>query len=265
MAVFSSPAILLRRAVFGDFDLIVTLLTLSGGKRTVIAKNAKKSRKRFAGVLEPFSLLNVSFADTKSGGLAVLQEASLENPCAGIRGHIMKTAYASYWAEMIHLWMEEGRADPRLFYLLRDCLCLLASGDTGLEALSVFFHLRFLSVSGFSPSLSHCGNCRKIMEDIAGSRLFFELAKGQILCQECSSHCARRVSLAKGTVKQLLWVQSNDQRIAARLKFTPSGLTESLRFLEIFTVFHLGVEPKSLRFLLSLRAKDAPTPQFRTV
>lgn len=54
MSTFSTSAILLRRSSYGDYDLIVTLLSLEKGKITVIAKNAKKSRKRFPGMLELF-------------------------------------------------------------------------------------------------------------------------------------------------------------------------------------------------------------------
>ncbi|MDH3827134.1 MAG: recombination protein O N-terminal domain-containing protein, partial [Desulfobacterales bacterium] len=57
MPVFSTPAILLRRLDYGDFDLILTFLSLHRGKISLIAKSAKKSKKRFAGILELFSLM----------------------------------------------------------------------------------------------------------------------------------------------------------------------------------------------------------------
>jgi DNA repair protein RecO (recombination protein O) len=54
MSILATPAVLLRRVDYGDFDLILTLFTESTGKIAVIAKHAKKSKKRFAGVLELF-------------------------------------------------------------------------------------------------------------------------------------------------------------------------------------------------------------------
>ncbi|MBU4287277.1 MAG: recombination protein O N-terminal domain-containing protein, partial [Proteobacteria bacterium] len=56
MSSFSTPAIVLRRIDFGDYDLIINFFTLNKGKISVIAKSAKKSVKRFSGVLEPFSV-----------------------------------------------------------------------------------------------------------------------------------------------------------------------------------------------------------------
>ena len=63
----STVGIVLRRREYGDFDLIVTFLTQDHGKITLIAKSAKKSAKRFPGILEPFSQLQISFRKSQIG------------------------------------------------------------------------------------------------------------------------------------------------------------------------------------------------------
>ncbi len=254
MSTFSTPAILLRRSSYGDYDLIVTLLSLEKGKITVIAKNAKKSRKRFPGLLELFSVLHIECRNPRGRGLAFLQDAALENPFSSIRGNIMKTSYASYWAELVNLWLEEGKEQNRIYYLLRFCLDSLDTGIIGNEELSIIFQLRFLSFSGLSPNFSQCNQCRKKMDEINGYHLFFELAKGGILCKGCSSNSLYSQNLSRGTVKQLLWIQENDLKTAGRLKLNQAALNEGLQFLEKFMVFHIGKEPKSLKFLRNLRS-----------
>lgn len=254
MSTFSTPAILLRRSSYGDYDLIITLLSLAKGKITVIAKNAKKSRKRFAGLLELFSVLNLECRTPRGRGLVLLQDAALENPFSSIRGNIMKTSYASYWAELVNLWLEEGKEQVRIYHLLRFCLDSLDSSIIGNEELSIIFQLRFLSFSGLSPNFSQCSKCRKDMDEINGYQLFFELAKGGILCKGCSSSSLSSMNLAKGTVKQLSWIQENDLKTAGRLRLNQAALNEGLRFLEKFIVFHIGKEPKSLKFLRNLRS-----------
>jgi len=97
MPIFSSPAILLRRMDYGDFDVIITFFTLQSGKLSLIAKAAKKSTKRFAGILELFSVLEVVVAAGRGQGLPILQEAVLKQPFSAIRADFKKTAYASYW------------------------------------------------------------------------------------------------------------------------------------------------------------------------
>jgi len=253
MSTFTTPAILLRRTSYGDYDLIVTFLTLEKGKLTVIAKNAKKSRKRFAGVLELFSLLHLVCTAPRGRGMPVLQEATIEDPFSDIRGNIMKTAYASYWSELITLWLEEEKTQARIYHLLRYCLSALDAGHFDEKVLSIIFQIRFLTISGLSPNFSRCSKCRMDTDLIAGSRLAFELAKGGVLCQRCASKSVARLNISKGMVKQLLWIQNNDLKTVRRLKFNRTDLRDGLGLLEAFVMYHLGREPKSLKFLNNLR------------
>jgi DNA repair protein RecO (recombination protein O) len=253
MSTFTTPAILLRRSSYGDYDLIVTFLTLQKGKLTVIAKNAKKSRKRFSGVLELFSLLHLVCTGPRGRGMPVLQEATIEHPFSNIRGNIMKTAYASYWVELITLWLEEKKTQTRIYHLLQYCLSALDAGHFDEKNLSIIFQIRFLTISGLSPNFSRCSKCRMETDQIAGSRLAFELAKGGILCQKCASKSVSRLNISKGMVKQLLWIQANDLKTVRRLKFNRTDLRDGQKLLEAFVVYHLGREPKSLKFLNNLR------------
>ena len=59
MSSLSTPAIILRRIEYGDFDLILFFLTLEKGKLSAIAKSARKSTKRFGGILELFAALDI--------------------------------------------------------------------------------------------------------------------------------------------------------------------------------------------------------------
>ena len=62
MSQLSTSAILIRRRDYGDYDLVLTFFTLSHGKVSLIAKAAKKSTRRFAGVLELFSEIDIAGA-----------------------------------------------------------------------------------------------------------------------------------------------------------------------------------------------------------
>ena len=67
MSDFSTNAILLRKIEYGDYDLIITFFSKANGKITVVAKNAKKSIRRFGGALEHFSIMDIqcSFSPKK--------------------------------------------------------------------------------------------------------------------------------------------------------------------------------------------------------
>ena len=254
MALINTPAILLRRTDYGDFDLIVTVFSLSQGKLSLIVKSGKKSKKRFAGVLELFSELEIVASRGRRGGLAVLQEATLREPYASIRSDILKTAYASYWAELVNAWMEENVSSRALFALLKHALGGLDKDIDSGHALSILFQMQFLNLSGHSPNLGYCGNCRKKSDQLEQQAMAFSLPAGGIICRKCGG-TKDSIRLSLGTVKQLLWVQNGDLKKAGRIRFNSRGTREALVFLEAFVPYHLGRQLKSLKFLRQIRKK----------
>jgi DNA repair protein RecO (recombination protein O) len=253
MASLSTSAILLRRIEFGDYDLIVTLFTREAGKTSAIAKSAKKSVKRFPGVLEPFSRLDVVLAQGRGKGMPVLQEAALDNPFFKIREDIIKTAYASYWSELICLWMAEGEPQEQLYRLMLHVLAELNQGTTPVEVLSILFQMRFLSLAGFRPNFDHCHTCKTCLDQIRHASVVSDPPKGGIACPMCGTPANGGLRISKGTLKQLMWTDSGDLGRAARVRFTPLATSEGLAFLEDFVPYHIGKSPKSLKVLRSIR------------
>lgn len=244
---------MLRRMDYGDWDVIVTFLSLNMGKVAAIAKSAKKSTRRFGGVLELFSALDIVIGIGRKKGLPVLQEASIVHPFSKIRSDIYKTAYASYWAEVVNDWMEEGERAKDVYDLLFHALNSLNDGDVSQEALSILFQMRFLMITGFTPNLEYCVICQREVDDMDSKDLGFDLSKGGLVCGRCESGNSRQIRLQKGTIKQLQWIKQGGIRQASRIRFAPQALTEGSRLLEAFGPYHLGKKPRSLTFLQQIR------------
>jgi DNA repair protein RecO (recombination protein O) len=253
MSSYSTPAIVLRKVDFGDYDLVITFFTLQEGKITAIAKSAKKSTKRFAGILELFSALNVVYSTGRRKGLPVLQEATLKYPFSSIRTSMLKTAYASYWAQLINEWMESGQKQVEIYELFQYILRKLDSCQTSEAALSILFQMKFITLSGLAPNLGQCSICHIEVEKIKETRVQFDFAKGGILCDGCASKTSRKTFLSKGIIKQLLWIEKGDLVKAVRVRFSSDALKEGSEFLETFVPYHLGKEPRSLKFLQQIR------------
>ncbi len=252
MPGFSTPAILIRRVDYGDADLILHFLTLEHGKISSVAKNAKKSVKRFSGVLELFYVLDI-VCNKGKGKLHVLKEASVRHPFFNIRSDIEKTAYASYWAQLIHEWMEEGQKEPRIFGLFQKVLNLLDNKMMAPEVLSIVFQIKFLSISGIYPNFDQCGQCGLPLDKIIGDTLIFNLGKGSLKCGSCAPKSERDFLISRGAVKQLKWITEKPAEKIFRIRFSNQVQRESLSFLETFVPYHLGIRPKSLAFLKQLR------------
>ena len=249
----STPAILLRRISYGDYDLILTLLTLSEGKVSVMAKSAKKSVKRFGGALELFSEVKVVFSSGPRRKLPILQEAVLVQPFSKIRSSILKTAYASYWSETLHIWMMEGKKEERIYHLLHSVLKELDMDELPDALLSLIFQSRFLNLSGLAPDLRRCMVCRKPVEQLETPYLTFDPRRGGLSCRGCDGGATEKPALSKGTVKLLDWIEREGLDHARRIRFSPRSLAEAQRFLEIAVSHHLGKRPNSQVFLQKIR------------
>ena len=249
----STPAILLHRTSYGDYDLILTLLTLSEGKVSVMAKSAKKSVKRFGGALELFSQVNVVFSSSAKRQLPLLQESILVEPFSNIRSNILKTAYASYWSEIIHKWMMEGKKEERIYNLLYRSLKELNSDGLPEGLLSLVFQSRFLTLSGLAPDIKRCMVCRETVEQVRSPYLSFDPCRGGLACQGCDDGAGEKPVLSKGTIKLLSWIECEGIDHVRRIRFSSRSLLEAQRFLEETVVYHLGKMPKSLVFLQKIR------------
>ncbi len=256
MSGFTSSAIILRRLNYSDYDLIVDFFTHTRGRVTAIAKNAKKSRKRFGGVLELFSEVEAVFSYPKTGdGLIIVKEVFLTHPFAGIRSDFERTAYAAYWAEMIHRSSEAAVRQKGVFSLFHHVLTALAEGSMAAEKLSMLFQLRLLTLIGLAPGLECCRRCQRSLETIAQDKVVFDIAAGGVICDRCRQAAGResKTQLSMGTVKRLMWLQKSKFQQAQRVQFTQAAQKESLMLLESFVLYHLSSEIKSLQVLRRLR------------
>ena len=250
----SSPAIVLRVTEHGDYDKIITCLTRKRGKIPLIAKGAKKSIKRFAGVLELFSVLNLVWSFGRGRGLPVLQEASVVHAFEQIRTDITKMAYASYWCELVDRWMEQGQQQVAVYKLLEYTLDQLDSGGLSEHSLHVSFQLRFMTLSGFRPGFDQCHVCQKPLEEFGRSSIAFDVRRGGVLCGQCAPQQTGPLGLSMGTVKLLSWVLNAPLGKLNRVGFSRQAIEESVRMLEAFVVYHLGKETKSLKFLKQIES-----------
>ncbi|WP_300462815.1 DNA repair protein RecO [Desulfobacula sp.] len=256
MPGFNTDAILLRKIEYGDHDFIISFLTQSKGKVSVMAKNAKKSIKRFSGALDLFSLNHIycTFPKKNKDALIILAQTDLENPFANIRCDVFKTAYACYWMELILFWLEEDKAQPDVYALLLFSLDALNTDILSKEVVSLVFQIRFMSLSGFSPNIETCGTCKTPVDSIDQNTFWFDFQDGRMMCQNCVQKRSKYgMTVSKGTLKQLFWINNNDIGRAERIKFSHFAVTEGARLLEAFIAFHLGREFKTLQFLNRLR------------
>ena len=106
-------AVVLNVADHGESDKIVTIYCPDHGKLTGIAKGAKRSKKRFVNKLELFSLLNITYSNTR-GALARIDQAELLDSFQSLRKNYHKYSAAILLCELMLCWTKENDGDPEI-------------------------------------------------------------------------------------------------------------------------------------------------------
>lgn len=236
----------LKTISYGESDLIVTFYSNDFGKIKGIAKGAKRSRKRFANVFEPFSLTNIIFTRKSRSTLIFINSCDVIEHYRLIREDLEKTLIASYFIDLADQFSPEGKINENIFSLLSDFLHLL-NADKASDALVRFFELRFLALSGFEPTLDHCVSCKIPL--INGNNYFFYPASGGIQCGNCSRLEKNNQIISTGTARSLLLGRNMDTEKIRQFSMSKEMAAEARNILCGFISHILGHEVKSRKVM----------------
>ena len=187
--------VVLSTLPYGDNDLVVSLFTLEHGRLSCFARSARKSRKRFAGTLEPGSRLELTMA-VKQQGLCNLDRSDQLAPPPGLGSRLDAMALMLYCCELTELLTPEGQPLPRLYRLLSALLDYLTLSVARRQE-RYFFEINLLNVLGYLPPLEGAllaplraclATGRFGSVDFLPEQL---LAAGRLLDRELTQHCPR--------------------------------------------------------------------------
>lgn len=240
----------LRTLNYGESDLIVTFLSNEFGKIKGIAKGAKRSKKRFANVFEPFSLTNIIFTRKSRDMLAFIDTCEIIDHYDVIRLDLEKTLIASYFIDLADHFSPEGKKNDNIFELLQTFLALLGTQKAS-DALVRFFEIRLLKLAGFEPILDRCIVCKNPLTN--GIPYYFHAQEGGVKCSHCTRPELYDQSVSAGTIRTLLLGKDMDVEKIKLIALSGSLATESRNILVNFISHVLNREVKSLRVMEQVR------------
>jgi DNA repair protein RecO (recombination protein O) len=255
MALRNATGIVIQSLDFGESDKIVTFFTLEEGKLKGIAKGARRSRKRFSNCLDLFCHVRIQFFEKEDRSLTRIDQCDGVDFFPALSENIVKMSYGSYFVELVDALVGERQVNRGAFELLRSFLSTLANHAPREEMLRVF-EIRLLSLVGYRPHLDGCVNCLRSVEEMEG--VYFDPARGGILCERCYNPKERVFSISKGTVKLLVRSADTELDKIQRLRFTTRAVRESRDILPYFIQHHVSRPLKSLRFLESMKVGVSP-------
>ncbi len=161
---------------YGDADRVVHLLT-HNGRLAAFAHGAKKSKKRFAGSLEPFSTIRCTMSPRASHGMPSMTQATVERARLPLRDDLSKIALASYVVELSSKVAPEALPADSILELAERTLDRLVEAAKVNMAHRRAFELRLVDALGYRPRTDACLVC-----GTAAAEMFLDLSAGGVLC-----------------------------------------------------------------------------------
>jgi len=166
MPLYTADALILRTYQLGESDRIVVFLTRDRGKKRGVAKNARQSRRRFGGALEPMTSGRVSYVEKERRELVFVNYVEpVRSPLTVHDADAL--GYMGYFAELIDEWAQESDPNETMFRLGVSIVDALAGGAS-VEPLARYFEYWLLRLEGVYPPDAR-------LSDAAGA--FLALAK----------------------------------------------------------------------------------------
>ena len=146
MPIHIADALILRTYTLGESDRIVVFLTRDRGKKRGVAKNARQSRRRFGGALEPMTCGRVGYFERERRDLVRVDFVeALRSPLSAAGGDAL--GYVGYFAELIDEWAQEADPSETMFRLGASMVDAIVAG-VPIEPLARYFEYWLLRLQG---------------------------------------------------------------------------------------------------------------------
>jgi DNA repair protein RecO (recombination protein O) len=240
-----TEAIIISSMNLGEADKLVTFFSLDRGMLKGVAKNARKSFKRFGAGLESFTLARLLLHEREHQELIRIESTEIIEQHSGISAELDRAAAGAVMLEMVREMSPLGERNAAAFLLLSHVFHLLDESEDALFLLSIF-KIKFLSLLGYQPKLDHCVSCGSRPK---GEMVFLGL-KGGILCPDCMvSSGEPQVKLSPGAVGFYYQALRMEMDKVCRLKPTTGIVQELDKTFTVHTFHILGKRLKSTEFL----------------
>lgn len=178
-------ALLLRRVEYGESDLVITLLTDTIGRVSALARGARKSVKRFGGVIEPMHTLRIAYDDRSGAELVVLREARLERARPFLVTSLERMQAAGLALNWVRKAAPPRTPEPEVWLAMEALLDHLGNPADRLSARARLAGagLQLLAAFGWGIDFGRCVSCGKAPAE--GQPAAVDAARGGLICRNC--------------------------------------------------------------------------------
>lgn len=139
--------ILLKRIPYSETSLVLSVFTLSEGKKSFLFQGAKKKK---GNVLLPLSPIELTYFQRDDSQLAKISDTTLLHTFESVPFHPIKSTIVFFEVEILQSILHEGVKDEHLFRFIEQELCWL-DGQVPLTNYPIYWLLELTKYLGFFP------------------------------------------------------------------------------------------------------------------
>lgn len=181
MAALSTPALVLRRADYSDYDRMVTLFSPRLGRIDAIARGCRRSKSPLLNACEPFT--SGEFQLYQRGERFTLEQCQISESFFELRMDYDRLTHGVYWLKLLEAAVMPDVPMEDLFLITLRALAHLNYSQLPAELLTMAFEMHLMAQLGYAPRVDACMRCGRAIDGDAR----FDADRGGCVCLNCPS------------------------------------------------------------------------------
>lgn len=181
MGTIITPALVIRRANYGDYDRMVTLFSPDHGRIDAIARGCRRPKSPLVNAVEPFTSGEFQLFERRER--FSVEQCQISESYLDLRMDYDKLRHGAYWLKLLDASILPDTPMPELFVTTLRALAYLNYGDLPPELVTMAYEMHFMALNGLSPAMDRCLRCGR---PINGDCRFDAFAGGTV-CLDCTS------------------------------------------------------------------------------
>ena len=185
MALVITPALVVRRADYSDYDRMVTLFSPDLGRIDAIARGCRRPKSPLVNAVEPF--VSGEFQLYQRRERFTLEQCQISESYYDLRADYDRLRHGVYWLKLLDQAILPDTPMPDLFIVTLRALAHLNWGELPPELTTMAYEMHFMALSGLAPRMNACVHCGRPIDGDAR----FDAQLGGAVCNECRSYAPR--------------------------------------------------------------------------
>ena len=193
MPTFTTPAIVIRRADYSDYDRMITLFSPELGRVEAIARGCRRPKSPLVNAVEPFTSGEFQLYSHRDRN--ALEQCQISESYYELRSDYDRLCHGVYWLKLLDAAILPDTPAPELFIITLRALAHLNYGELPPALVTFAFECHFMRLMGLSPRMDGCVRCGRPVDGEAR----FDAELGGAVCLDCAgsapgiSNGARRI------------------------------------------------------------------------